>query len=210
MYHLSKLKVLLLVLFFTPVSRRALAQEMSMPMHHHEMTTGKNVFLTLMDSMMVKMDQAPKGESPGADFLQQMLPHHDCAIAMARYEIGHGKNAEMIQLAKSILAEQQSERQQMNLLLAKPGDTERINAAYRSAMAKAMEAMMAQLPENGSHTNTDHSFAAVMLPHHQAAMDMARVVLRFSKDKLVLAFAGQLISNEQIEIQQMSSYLKSN
>jgi len=204
----SYLKVLLLILFFL-ASRPAFAQEMPMPMHQHTATTGKNIFLTMMDSMMVKMDQAPKDKSPGADFLLQMLPHHHGAIMMAQYEIKHGKNAEMVQLAKSILAEQQSEIQQMNLLLKAPANIEMTDTLYQPAMSATMGTMMANLPQQSRLNDTDHAFAAVMLPHHQAAIDMARVVLRFSKDDQVLAFARLLISNEQIEIEQMSAYLKS-
>jgi len=207
-HHRSYLKVLLLILFFL-ASRPAFAQEMSMPMHQHTAAIDKNIFLAMMDSMMVEMDQAPKGKSPGADFLLHMLPHHHGAIMMAQYEIKHGKNAEMVQLAKSILAEQQSEIQQMNLLLKAPENMEMTDTLYQPAMSATMSIMMAHLPQQSRLNDTDHAFAAVMLPHHQAAIDMARVVLRFSKDQQVLAFARSLISNEQIEIEQMSAYLKS-
>lgn len=206
--HRSYLKLFLLLLFLQ-TSRPAFAQEMSMPMHQDTAATGKNVFLAMMDSMMVKMDQAPKGKSPGTDFLQQMLPHHRGAITMAQYEIEHGKNTEMLQLAKSILAEQQSEIQQMNLLLKASANTEMTDTLYQPAMSATMGTMMANLPQQSRLNDTDHAFAAVMLPHHQAAIDMARVVLRFSKEQQVLAFARLLISDEQIEIEQMSAYLKS-
>jgi predicted outer membrane protein len=128
---------------------------------------------------------------------------------MAQYEIKYGKNAEMVQLAKSILAEQQSEIQQMDLLLKMPANIEKTDTLYQPAMSATMSIMMVHLPEQSRLTDTDQAFAAVMLPHHQAAIDMARVVLRFSKDQQVLAFARSLISNEQIEIDQMSAYLKS-
>lgn len=205
--HRSYLKLLLLILLFL-TSRPGFAQEMSMTMHHTA-AIDKNIFITMMDSMMVEMDQAPKGKSPGADFLLQMLPHHKGAIAMARYETKHGKNAEMVQLAKSIIAEQQSEIQQMDLLLKMPANIEMTDDLYQPTMSATMSTMMANLPEQSSLRDTDHAFAAVMLPHHQAAIDMARVVLRFSKDQQVLAFARSLISDEQIEIEQMSAYLKS-
>jgi uncharacterized protein (DUF305 family) len=207
-HHRSYLKLLLLILFFL-ASRPAFAQEMSMPMHQHTAATSRNIFLAMMDSMMVKMDQVPKGKSPGSDFLQQMLPHHRGAITMAQYEIEHGKNSEIVQLAKSILAEQQSEIQQMNLLLKTPANMEMKDTLYQPAMSATMSTMMANLPQQSRLTGTDHAFAAVMLPHHLAAIDMARVVLRFSKDEQVLAFARLLISDEQIEIEQMSAYLKS-
>jgi uncharacterized protein (DUF305 family) len=202
-----KIKVLVLMVLFIHISGASIAQKMSMSMPHHAEPAGRNIFLKMMDSMMVNMDQAPKADSPGADFLQQMLPHHQGAIMMAKYELKHGRNAAMIQLAKSILAEQQTEIQQMNLLLKEPAELGKAGAAYRSAMAKTMNQMMEHLPAAKSLSDTDRAFAAVMLPHHQAAVDMAKVVLRFSKNEHILAFAKQLISNQQVEIEQMSDYL---
>ena len=71
-----------------------------------------------------------------------------------------------------------------------------------------METMMAQMPSSDKLTNTDYAFAAVMIPHHQAAVDMAGIILTHGTDLQALAFAKGLVSNEQIEIEQLSSYLK--
>ncbi|MEO5998907.1 MAG: DUF305 domain-containing protein [Chitinophagaceae bacterium] len=56
--------------------------------------------------------------------------------------------------------------------------------------------------------NEDKIFAAIMIPHHNAAIDMARAMLEYSSDKLIVAFSKQLISNEQIEIEQMFAFIK--
>ena len=79
----------------------------------------QNIFITMMDTMMIGMDEAEIGISPEHDFTVQMIPHHQGALEMAAYEIEHGKNFEMIQLAKSIQAEQRIELQQMKLYLKK-------------------------------------------------------------------------------------------
>ncbi len=54
----------------------------------------------------------------------------------------------------------------------------------------------------------DKAFAQVMIPHHQAAIDMAKVILKYSTNRQISAFAKSLIANEAIEIEQMSTYLK--
>ena len=82
-----------------------------------------------------------------SDFLQQMLPHHQGVIMMAKYELMHGRDFAMIQLAKSILAEQQTDIRQMNLLLKEPADMEKAGAPYQPAMAQTMDLMMSHLPE---------------------------------------------------------------
>jgi uncharacterized protein (DUF305 family) len=64
------------------------------------------------DATMVKLDNLR-----GADFdtlwLQSMISHHQGAIEMAKTEIGDGKSADLITLAKNIVAAQQAEIDQM-------------------------------------------------------------------------------------------------
>lgn len=203
-------KPLLLGLLMTIALVKANAQEMdmSMPMHHHTSTKPKPVFLAMMDTMMVEMDKAPKGQSADAEFILQMIPHHHGAISMAKYEIAYGKDFTMIQLAKSILAEQSSELSQMNIWLNQhPANGGILPPTVENGFNQSMETMMTQMPTAEKLTNTDYAFAAVMLPHHQAAVDMAKVILQHGSDTQAIAFAKSLISNEQIEIEQMSTYI---
>lgn len=57
----------------------------------------------------------------GADFdrlwLTSMIDHHRGAITVAQDEVAHGKNPDVIYLAKSIIADQQAEIDQMNQML---------------------------------------------------------------------------------------------
>lgn len=53
------------------------------------------------------------------DFAAGMIPHHQGAIDMSKALLLYGKDRELQQLAKSIIAEQQTEIQLMRLWLAK-------------------------------------------------------------------------------------------
>lgn len=176
----------------------------------HQMTH-ENAFLKMMDSMMTAMDAAPLDTSTQGNFLRQMIPHHQGAIEMAQYEIANGKNREMIQLAKSILTEQQGEIAEMNALLAlyslKRGEP--VHAKYKKAMDDAMMKMMMIGPSDKDleRKNIDCAFAMVMLPHHQAAVDMATVLLKLSPEGQIATYAARIISDQQIEIQQMNEFI---
>lgn len=180
------------------------------PMHIEKSTdAGKHIFLSMMDTMMVNMDAPKASGKVETDFYQQMLPHHQGAIDMAKYEIAHGRDFEMIQLAKSILAEQQSESSQMWLWLKVPNRKENTSSDdFIKDMQSAMFGMMEHLPVNEGLKDIDRSFAAIMIPHHQAAVAMAKAVLKYGSNDDALAFAKQIISNEQIEIEQMITYLQ--
>jgi uncharacterized protein (DUF305 family) len=197
---------LFLLIMLLSFSAIASGQEMKMhQMHANE----QNIYLKMMDAMMNKMEPAAKEHLLTINFLKQMIPHHEGAIEMAKYEVQHGKDFSMIQLAKSIEAEQNIEVQQMKLLLKKtPTDTAKRTAGYNLLMHESMETMMHNMPPNAILKNTDEAFARVMIPHHRAAVDMAKAVIRFTKDTEVIAIAKYIISTQQVEIEQMSSFLK--
>ena len=195
------------VIFSTQIT---IAQEMKMENHHHHQTntSSKNIFLTMMDTMMIEMDAVPVTSIPDYDFMAQMIPHHMGAIEMAKYEISHGKNEEMIQLAKSILAEQTSDIQTMKLLISQlPNNAPKADKSFDKAMLQSMTVMMDNMPPNDKLTDIDNAFAMVMIPHHQAAIEMAIPLVQHSTNKQVITFAKHLISAEQIEIEQMKAFI---
>lgn len=184
-------------------------------MHSHPMQmTHDNVFLLMMDSMMTAMDAAPLDASAEGNFLRQMIPHHQGAIEMAKYEIANGKNKQMIQLAKSILAEQQGEIQEMEALLTLYPfvQNQAPTTDYKKSMDDAMMKMMAATPSDKAlqGKSVDCAFAMVMLPHHQAAVDMSTALLKLVPTGQVATYAARIISDQQIEIQQMDEFIKQN
>jgi uncharacterized protein (DUF305 family) len=181
------------------------AQQMNM----HEMkTSSKNIFLMMMDTMMIKMSNIPAAKSVEANFILEMIPHHEGAVEMAEYEIEHGKDFTMIQLAKSILAEQHIEVQQMRLWLQRPiHDPVKVTECFQKNMDQSMSVMMENMPGKKIPNTIDRAFARIMIPHHQAAIDMARIVIKYGKDGATISFAKQIISSQQIEIEQMLQFL---
>lgn len=178
---------------------------------HSMRGAGENIFLKMMDTMMMAMDTTSLGASSEGNFLRQMIPHHEGAIEMAKYEIANGKDPQMLQLAKSILTEQQGEIAEMQAMLRLypfKAD-EQSSPGYNAAMSATMHAMMEMTPTDSqlAGKSVDCSFALVMLPHHQAAVDMAAALLRFNPQGQVGTYALRIISDQQIEIEQMAAYI---
>jgi uncharacterized protein (DUF305 family) len=77
-------------------------------------------------------------------------------------------------------------------------------AAYKTAMDKMHEAMSA-IESSG---DADIDFARGMIPHHQAAIDMAKIVLEHGKDPKIRKLAEDIITAQESEIKQLEEWLE--
>jgi len=56
--------------------------------------------------------------------------------------------------------------------------------------------------------NSDVDFVRLMLPHHQAAIDMAKTQLLYGKDPQMRRLAQEIMTDQQLEIELMQRWLK--
>lgn len=76
--------------------------------------------------------------------------------------------------------------------------------AYKTAMDK-MHAAMSDMEYSG---DADIDFARGMIPHHQAAIDMARTVLEHGRDAEIRKLAEDIITAQEREIEQLEAWLE--
>jgi hypothetical protein len=73
-----------------------------------------------------------------------------------------------------------------------------------ASMDKMHMAMGAVAPSGDG----DVDFVRLMIPHHQAAIDMAKTELLYGKDQQLRRLAQEIITDQQLEIELMQRWLK--
>lgn len=79
--------------------------------------------------------------------------------------------------------------------------------AFARDMDAAMERMMAGMHAAPPTGNPDQDFLAMMVPHHEGAIEMARLVLMQGRDPLTRQFAEEILAGQTTEVLAMRARL---
>jgi hypothetical protein len=88
-----------------------------------------------------------------------------------------------------------------------PGIGSEADDPHWSGLVGSMIKMHDDMSAIGRTGNADADFVRLMLPHHQAAIDMARVQLLYGTDPQMRRLAQEIISDQQLEIALMQLWL---
>jgi hypothetical protein len=83
-----------------------------------------------------------------------------------------------------------------------PAAADSLAAAFAAENDAAMNRMMAAMEIKPSG-NIDRDFAAMMIPHHQGAIEMAQAELRYGRNEQLRRIAQEIIVEQQQEIAAM-------
>jgi uncharacterized protein (DUF305 family) len=158
-----------------------------------------------------------------------MVPHHQGAIDMAEAELSYGHNQQLLRIAQEIVAEELQEIAAMRAALGDkltPSEAALLgNSASALAPARAdrrqpsLEAEKPFLAEDDAAMtkmmndmavkptgDVDRDFVAMMVPHHQGAIDMAQAELRCGHDARLKRIAQEIVVDqiEQISLMRLA------
>ena len=78
-----------------------------------------------------------------------------------------------------------------------------LKSRFEADMDTGMARMMQDMHSPGYTGQPDSDFLAMMIPHHEGAVDMARLVLIHGRDPMVRQIAEEIIASQTVEIAAM-------
>jgi uncharacterized protein (DUF305 family) len=144
-----------------------------------------------------------------ADFAKGMILHHQGAIDMSMIVLKHGKDVMVRKLATDIIAAQKTEIAQMSAWLARNSSQSLFadSAAVTKAFTEANARMHADMPMSFTG-DADVDFMKGMIPHHEGAVAMAKILLQFGKDAELRKLADDVVRTQNEEITMMQAWLR--
>ena len=165
------------------------------------------------ERMHQDMDIVYTGDAD-TDFARGMVPHHQAALDMAKVLFKHGQSPEIRTLARRIVFMQQQEIAQMNSWLASKGyktplySAETVAAMPHVRELKAAGHRMHNAMNIDYSGNADVDFVRGMIPHHQAAIDMAVSYQKHGRNAWLHKLARGIIQGQKQEIRIMQDWLE--
>ena len=198
MKHFLKLSVVAALAFTVPIAGPSFAQM-------GEMQMGS------MGKSMGTLEKA-SGKKFDIYWMSQMIAHHKIAVDMANFVLKNGKDAKVKKAAQDIVKTQSLEVTQMTGWL-KSWYGSKPDAAQMKLMVTDMQPMVdaSQGKMEGHDTpmgDPDQNFLENMIPHHQSAVDMARLALKKALRPELKTFAQGVIDLQSKEITQYKTWLK--
>lgn len=148
------------------------------------------------------------GNSTDRAFVADMVPHHKSAVQMTVIAEGEATSPFVKRLAKNIADSQNAEIAQMQAV-----DSKLAAAGIKKGKlgtSHSMPGMDMDAQELQGAKPFDAKFIAMMLPHHEAAIPMARAELAKGKNAELKKRAKNIIATQTREIKQMRDHTKAS
>lgn len=167
-----------------------------------------NSMMAAMHTMMEEMSHASLHGDPDNHFARIMQLHHAGALSMGDLVLQDGRDLTMAGIARNILQKQKEEIAALQLFLNNHRPIPHTeNAAFNTEMKKLMDSMDLNIEQDELTGDADHDFAALMVHHHQAAIDMADLIIQHGSNPDIKRMAGMMKTDQEAEIEALLKWL---
>lgn len=177
------------------------------------------VIITILVTSNMATNENPMQDaySLGTHFIEQMIPHHEDAITMAKLAIKNATHPEIKQLAQNIIDSQEKEINLMKNWYKEwydkevPKNEQTIDEHGMEIANKMHMGMMGDerdIERLETADNFDKVFIEEMIPHHQMAVMMATMLKNGTSRPEMEKLADDIIAAQTKEINQMRKWYK--
>lgn len=155
-------------------------------------------------------ENASSGESAGGNgvdraFVAEMIPHHESAVEMAKIAQQRGESEFVKQLADDIVGTQTQEISTLRR------EDEALDTAGVKKGSLGVPAHATGMDDDPAKLKSakpfDRAFLEMMIPHHVGAIEMAKAEQAKGSDPELKALAGEIITAQEREIDEMRKHL---
>ena len=169
----------------------------------------------MMGQRFASQNQMPMSGQIDAHFIEQMIPHHEDAITMAKLALTKAQHPEIKQLAEDIIDSQGQEIDQMKSWYQdwygkEVPEGSQVMGQYGMMSGSGMHmGMMGNATDRQrleQAADFDKAFIEEMIPHHQMAVMMASMLQRGTQRPEMEQLADDIITAQTREIDQMRQW----
>lgn len=139
-------------------------------------------------------------------FIEQMIPHHESAIAMAKVALEKSQHEEVKTLAKNIISSQTAEINTMKQWYKDWYGTEVPKVSEHEMWGGGMMHAEASADELSTAADFDEAFLAEMVEHHQMAVMMANMLENSTDRPEMKKLADDIATAQNKEINDMQTW----
>ena len=168
------------------------------------------------------VDEGRSGMMMDSDrmFIEQMIPHHQDAVDMGELALTKAEHEEIRQLAENVIRDQSREISQMRVwyrtwygtdVPVYPGQGTGGMGMTGSGSGRrggGMGGNMTDLPKLANAAQFDKEFIEQMIPHHQMAIMMARIVIQHSDRAEIRELGNTIIRTQSAEVDMMQEWYR--
>jgi uncharacterized protein (DUF305 family) len=147
-------------------------------------------------------------------FIEQMIPHHEGAIEMAKLALERSKRSEILSLSKGIIEAQESEIVKMKQWYKEwfggvvPAIGGHMMNGEMMGGTMHMNGMSGDLDDLKNAKDFDLEFIRQMIPHHEMAVMMAGMLKGSTDRPEMKKLADDIITSQSREIEMMRGWVE--
>lgn len=173
-------------------------------------SAGDRAMMSAMRSMIPVTGKTRPTGDVDRDFMTMMIPHHDAGIQMSQAQARLGKHAKLRKMASQDVIDQRKDNASMHKYLRgwKTAAGSVGSGSPSAAMLEDMREMDRATAKMRMTGNQDRDFIEMMIPHHEAAISMARTEIRSGRDPRVKKVARGIFDGQSKDVRDMKTWYR--